>query len=91
MIRLYDIETGAITTTLEGHAMPIRSIAFSDDGKFLITGSDDCHVKIYEVQTGDLIGTLSGHGSWVLSVAFSPDNKNFASRYVFIEHLSYVY
>lgn len=83
MIRLYDIETGAITTTLEGHAMPIRSIAFSDDCKYLITGSDDYHVKIYEVKTGELMSTLSGHGSWVLSVAFSPDNNHFASRFVY--------
>lgn len=73
------METGKITNTLEGHAMPIRSIAFSKDGKYLITGSDDCHVKIYEVNSGELVGTLSGHGSWVVSVAFSPDNNFFAS------------
>lgn len=62
--------------------MPIRSLAFSGDGKYLVTGSDDCHLKIYEVQSGELVGTLSGHGSWVVSVTFSPDNKHFASGFV---------
>ncbi|KAH9422667.1 WD repeat-containing protein 61 [Dermatophagoides pteronyssinus] len=79
MIKLYDVETGKIMTTLEGHAMPIRSLAFSSDGKYLISGSDDCHVKVYEVKTGELLATLSGHGSAILNVAFSPDNKHFAS------------
>lgn len=79
MIKLFDIETGKIVTTLEGHAMPIRSLTFSPDCRHLITASDDCHVKIYDVPTGELISTLSGHGSWVLNVAFSPDNRHFAS------------
>lgn len=80
MIKLFDVETGKLVNTLEGHAMPIRSLAYSPDSKYLVTGSDDCHLKIYDVQSGDLMSTLSGHGSWVLNVAFSPDNLHFASR-----------
>ena len=91
MIRLYDLETGAITATLEGHAMTIRSLAYSDDGNYLITGSDDCHVKIYEPNNAELISTLSGHSSSVLSVAFSPDNKHFASRYMLLFNYSIEY
>lgn len=82
MIKMYDVETGKITTTLEGHAMPIRSLVFSPDGKYLISGSDDCHAKVYEVKTGELLATLSGHGSSILNVAFSPKNNYFATRFV---------
>jgi WD repeat-containing protein 61 len=83
MLKLFDIETGKLSRTLEGHAMSIRSIAFSPDSKYLITGSDDCHIRVYDLSKADSsepIATLSGHGSWVLSVAFSPNNLNFASR-----------
>lgn len=59
--------------------MPIRTLAFSPDSQYLITGSDDYHIKVYQVTNLDPISTLSGHGSWVLSVAFSPNNLNFAS------------
>lgn len=79
MIKLFDVETGKVVNTLEGHAMPIRSLTFSPDNKYLVTASDDCYIKIYDVPTGEVISTLSGHGSWVLGVAFSPDNKHFAS------------
>lgn len=60
--------------------MPIRSLCFSPDSQYLITGSDDYNIKVYQVSNLDPISTLSGHGSWVLSVSFSPDNLKFASR-----------
>lgn len=84
MIKIFDVETGKLTRTLEGHAMPIRSICFSHDSQYLITGSDDRHLKLYQVSNFDPIATLSGHGSWVLSVDFSPNNNHFASRFVSI-------
>lgn len=59
--------------------MPIRSLSFSPDSMFLLTASDDGHLKLYDVQQADVVGTLSGHASWVLSAAFSPDGKHFVS------------
>lgn len=82
MIKVFDVETGKLTRTLEGHAMPIRSLCFSSDSQYLVTGSDDRHIKLYEVSKFDSIATLSGHGSWVLSVDFAPNSLNFASRCV---------
>ena len=38
-----------VVKTLEGHAMPIRSLTFSPDSQKLLTGSDDGHMKIYDV------------------------------------------
>lgn len=80
IIKLFDVETGKLMRTVEGHALPVRSLTFSPDSQHLITGSDDCHLRVYDVNNPEPICTLSGHGSWVLNVAFSPNNVNFASR-----------
>ncbi|KAI1904052.1 hypothetical protein AGOR_G00001710 [Albula goreensis] len=79
IINIFDIATGKLLHTLEGHAMPIRSLTFSPDSQLLVTASDDGYIKIYDVQHANLAGTLSGHGSWVLNVAFSPDHTHFVS------------
>ena len=49
IINIFDITTGKLLHTLEGHAMPIRGLCFSPDSQLLITASDDSHIKIYDV------------------------------------------
>ena len=49
IINVFDVESSKLMHTLEGHAMPIRSLTFSPDSQRLLTGSDDCHMKIYDV------------------------------------------
>jgi hypothetical protein len=61
------------------HGAPIRSVAFSPDGKFLASGSDDKTVKVWEVGSWREVATLRGHGGYVYSVSFSPDGKFLAS------------
>jgi WD40 repeat protein len=49
IINIFDMPTGKLLNTPEGHAMPIRSLTFSPDSTKLLTGSDDGHMKIYDV------------------------------------------
>jgi WD40 repeat protein len=53
----------------------VWSVAFSHDGKLLISGHDDGIARLWDVSTGALIGTLTGHSAKVLNVAFSPDDR----------------
>jgi WD repeat-containing protein 61 len=49
VVSVFDMKEGKKLHTIEGHALAVRSIAFSPDSSFLLTASDDMHVKQYEV------------------------------------------
>jgi WD40 repeat protein len=65
--------------TLKGHTGGIRSVAFSPDGKRIITGSDDSTVRVWDAATGRELLSLKGHIGTITSVAFSPDGRRIAT------------
>jgi WD40 repeat protein len=69
----------ATLQTLEGHAYPVRSIAFSPDGKLVASGSNDGTIKLWDTTSGTLQGTLGNSYEPVISVSFSADGKLIAS------------
>jgi WD40 repeat protein len=65
----------ATPRTLTGHTDRVNVIAFSVDGKYLISGSDDNTLKVWDWQTGVEVRTISGHTDDVNAIAFSVDGK----------------
>jgi WD40 repeat protein len=53
----------------------VGDLAFSADGRFLATGSDDHKIRLWETSNYELQSTLEGHKHYVNGVAFSPDGK----------------
>jgi WD40 repeat protein len=58
---------------------PGLTVAFSPDGRRLVTGGEGNTVKIWDVETGQVLQTLRGHSGDVYTVAFSPDGRWVAS------------
>lgn len=58
-----------------GHAGDVTSVAFSSDGKYILSGGKDNTVKLWNASTGKEIRTFMGHSGWVYSVAFTPDGR----------------
>ena len=53
----------------------VNSAAYSPDGKFIVTASEDQTARIWDAATGQEVRTLSGHTGAVNSAAYSPDGK----------------
>jgi WD40 repeat protein len=58
-----------------GHADPVTSVAFSPDGRLVLTGSEDRTAKLWDIETGEELRTFAGHTKEITSVAFSPDGR----------------
>jgi len=56
-----------------GHEYSVKSVNFSPDSKYIVSGSDDGKIKLWNIN-GELIRTFEKDGS-VYSVNFSPDDK----------------
>lgn len=61
--------------TLKKHNGSIYSVAFSPDGKRIVSGSFDYKAIVWDAQTGHETVTLTGHTGAVNSVSFSPDGN----------------
>ena len=74
-----DAGTGVVLQTLEGHSRYVNTVAFSLDGKLLVSASIDRTAKLWDAGTGVVLQMLEGHLGYDYAVAFSPDGKLLAS------------
>lgn len=61
--------------TLTGHFDDVFSVAFSPDGRRIVSGSGKGVIKIWDAESGAEILTLQGHTDFVWSVDFDREGK----------------
>ncbi len=72
-IKLWEVATGRLLRTFVGHAQAITAVAFSPDGRRLLSSSRDSALKLWDAASGKLILSWEGHRLAATAVAFSPD------------------
>jgi hypothetical protein len=72
-------EYGGELRTMTGHTSAVTGVAYSPDGKFVLSGSDDKTLKLWNVADGKEVRTFIGHRGAVTGVTYSPDGGAAAS------------
>jgi WD40 repeat protein len=67
-IRIYNYKTGELIKLLKSHKNIVDDLAFSSDGKYLISSSFDKTAKIWRVSDFKLIDTIKFHNRKVKAV-----------------------
>ena len=78
-IRLWDAATGLLLHKLEGHTHWVCSLAFSEDGRILISGATDQTIRFWDTSTWTETRVLRGHRDEVHAVAISDPAQMVAS------------
>jgi WD40 repeat protein len=76
-LRLWDTDKGVELLRLPTKGGVVRSVAFAPDGKWALSGDEDCQVCLWDLEAGRLLARDASHvyQTWVLSVAFAPDGR----------------
>lgn len=75
--RLWDVETGKATGSLLGHSAQIWCLAYTNDGKTVISASADETIRLWDASTREERRTLPGHVTFgaMCCLALSADGQ----------------
>ncbi len=57
------------------HGAQFNSVAYSPDGRYFVTASEDATAQVWDATTGKSVGEPMRHNASVTSAAFSPDGS----------------
>jgi WD40 repeat protein len=63
-----------------GHSDSVYTVAFSPDGRWIASGSNDSTIKLWDRASGHLLRTLVGHSKAVSWLQITPDGKFVVSQ-----------
>lgn len=81
-IKVWDLSKNQAETTLHGHAAPLAVLAFSPDGKTLLSGDKDGDLRQWNTTNWQQLGDAPVAGvPSVITAAYSPDGKSVLAAY----------
>lgn len=79
-IRIFDTKTLQILQNFEAHQNSVFTLIYSHDGKYLISGGRDAHLKVWDVeQNYQTIHNIPAHLFAINHIVFSPKGDLLAS------------
>ena len=72
--RIWDVTTGLPVHVLNGHTGPTTMVAYSPDGKYVLTGSMDNTARLWDAATGEQVMVFTCPAG-IDAVGFTPDGK----------------
>ncbi|CAF0913428.1 unnamed protein product [Brachionus calyciflorus] len=80
-LKLWDVETGQLMQTFNGHQADVMclDISPSEAGNIFLSGSSDHVALVWDIRSGQYVQIFDGHESDVNSVKFHPSGDAFAT------------
>jgi WD40 repeat protein len=79
-VSVWDVTTGKqVPSPFPGHGAAVCALAFSPDGRRLVSGGLDGQARVWRLDTGQTEHALDGHSGRVVGVALSPTGTLLAS------------
>ena len=70
----------------KGHRSGVNSVAFSPNGRSLVSGSDDGSVRIWNIRDGSSkVLPVADSPSYFVAVVFSPDGRYVAAGHLHLD------
>lgn len=78
-VALYALDGLKMRGLLEGHDGPVKGLALSRDGRYVVSASADTTIRIWDLKQSGQYQTLTGHRDAINGLALSTDNRWLAS------------
>ncbi|MEZ4973525.1 MAG: WD40 repeat domain-containing protein [Cyclobacteriaceae bacterium] len=79
-VRIVDLKDLTLKQEFRAHSNSVFCVRYSPDGRFLLTGSRDAHLKVWDVSDQyRLVRDIVAHMYTINHLDFSPDGKHFVT------------
>ncbi len=79
-IRIYALSDWKLVQEIEAHKISVFAVRYSPDGRYLLSGSRDAHLKIWDIFSGyELKESIVAHMYAINHIDYSADGKHFVT------------